>query len=243
MIRYSIVIGALNEEKRLPRSLINIHRFLKKEALLDTTEVIVVAANGQDETIKVAKIGLKKFKHSQLITPGKPVGKGRDISLGMLRAKGAIRTYMDADLATPLRHILDMFKILGNGDADIVIGTRDIKKMHSSSSRRFISICGNIAFAIISGFYLPDTQCGFKGFTKNSTEVCFGRLTRMRWSFDMELLLIARLNNFSVAQLPIVDWKDVAGGTFKGSPKQTFIFGKDLLRLFINRIKGRYTIR
>lgn len=240
MIKHSIVLGALNEEKRLPKTLKSLLVFLKKNKLWETTEVVVVAADGNDNTKGVAKSHLSHFKYSQLITPGAIVGKGRDIRLGILESKGEIRAYMDADMATPLTHLLDMFEILDNGDSDIVIGTRDIRKMHGSSTRRLISVFGNIAFGLISGFYLPDTQCGFKGFSERSAKVCFGKLTRLRWSFDMEILLIAKIHNFSVAQLPIKDWKDVDGGTFNSNWRQTLIFGKDLARLFINRLSGRY---
>jgi dolichyl-phosphate beta-glucosyltransferase len=241
MVRYSLVIGALNEAKRLPKTLDTLHRFLNTHNLLDSTELVIVAAKGRDNTAEIAAAKLVKFTYSQLITPGAPVGKGRDIQLGMLKSKGRIRVYMDADLATPLKHLLDVFEILSNKDADIVIGTRDIKKMHTQKSRRMISVLGNICFAAISGFYLPDTQCGFKGFTKNSAEICFCKMTRMQWSFDMEVLLIGRLHQLVIAQLPINDWQDVEGGTFKSSFKQTLVFGKDMVDLFINRLRGRYT--
>lgn len=240
MIRYSVVIGALNEERRLPKTLDALHKFLKTEGLLDMTEVVVVAAKGLDNTADVASKKLDLFKYSQLITPTSPVGKGRDIKLGILKAKGKIRVYMDADLATPLKHLLDVFEILINKDADIVIGTRDIKKMHSQKSRRFVSVMGNICFAIISGFYLPDTQCGFKGFTRKSAEICFVRLTRLQWSFDMEILLIGKLHHLVIAQLPINDWQDIEGGTFKSSFKHTIVFGKDMFELLVNRLKGKY---
>jgi dolichyl-phosphate beta-glucosyltransferase len=241
MTQYSIVIGALNEAKRLPKTLDRLLEFLDQNDLSSSTEIVIVAAKGRDDTAEVAKKKLRKYPKYQVLEPKYPIGKGRDIQLGMLSATGSVRLYMDADLATPLRHTLDAFKILDNKDADIVIGTRDITRMHTNTSRRAVSILGNICFAIISGYYLPDTQCGFKAFTAKSAKVCFTRMTRMQWSFDMEILLIGKMHGYSVAQLPIADWKDVAGGTFSSSFKQTLVFGKDLLILYVNRLTGRYT--
>lgn len=239
-MRYSVVIGALNEEKRLPKTLRELEKFLRANKLYNKTEVIVVAADGKDNTANVARKSLKNFKYSQLLQPGKPVGKGRDIKNGMLSANGTYRIYMDADLATPLKHMLDAFSILENGDADIVIGSRDIRKMHNSLSRRAISILGNIAFAVVSGFYLPDSQCGFKAFTDTTAKLCFSKLTRMQWSFDMEVLLVARIHDKVIAQLPIADWSDIEGGTFKSGFRQTTVFGMDLITLLFNRLKGTY---
>ncbi len=139
---------------------------------------------------------------------------------------------MDADLATPLHHITTMLTMFENEKPDIVIGTRKLSAMHEKQFRRFISTIGNLCFLVVGGFYSPDTQCGFKGFTADATKLCFGKLTRMKWSFDMELLTIAHVNKLEVQQIKITDWQDVPNGSFKPNLKNSWQFFKDLVRIF-----------
>lgn len=239
-LEVSIVIGALREEKRIEKTLKKLREHLVHNGLLKTTEIVVVAADGGDRTIEIVEGMLKTYPRHQIIKPGKPVGKGRDIKLGMLAAKGDIVIFMDADLATPLHHIDDAISLINHKAADIVIGIRNIRKMHSSKSRFLVSVLGNLAFSFVSGRYIPDTQCGFKAFNKRAVRQCFRRQTIMDWSFDMELLIIAFSQALSVAQLPIEDWKDVPGGTFRGGFSNSVRFASDLLTMFRNRVTGKY---
>ncbi len=236
----TIVIGALHEEKRIGDTLDRLAKFLKKEGLLEETELVIVAADGGDRTKEIVEQKSRMFEHFQLIEPGAPVGKGRDIRAGMLAARGEVRIFMDADLATPLRHVRTMLTMFTNEKPDIVIGTRQIAKMHKSQLRRFVSILGNLCFLVVGGFYSPDTQCGFKGFTAEAAKICFGRLTRMKWSFDMEVLTIAHSNKLEVQQIAITDWKDVEGGTFSPNLKSSIHFLSDLVAIFARRLTGHY---
>lgn len=240
MITLSIVIGAFNEELRIGKSLRALLRFLHDQGMSESTEIIVVAARGHDKTAEVSRRELAGYSHGLILEPGVPVGKGRDIRYGVERARGQYIIFMDADLATPLKHILDAYQILKNDDAAVVIGVRDIKHMHSSRSRQMISRLGNVCFLLASGTYIADTQCGFKGFTRAAAKICFSRLTRQGWSFDMELLVIAHEHHLAVAQLPITDWVDVPNGTFHSSISQQAVFARDTAALLVNRLRGVY---
>lgn len=240
-MRLSIVIGAFKEEKRLGRTLDELLSYLKKYSLLNCTEVIIVVANSADKTLKIAKLYANKFPNLIIIEPGTAIGKGRDIKLGMLTAVGDVRIFMDADLATPLHHIMTSMHIIENKGADVVIGVRDLNTMHNSLARKIISIIGNICFSIVSGMYIRDTQCGFKAFNGKVAGQCFNLQTRNNWSFDMEILIIALVNHESVAFLPIKDWVDVPGGTFKVGFKNSLIFFIDLCTLMLNKISKKYS--
>jgi glycosyltransferase involved in cell wall biosynthesis len=239
-LEVSIVIGALREEKRIEKSLKNIRKYLVESKTLNSTEVVVVTADGGDKTIEIVEKYLLFFPHHQIIKPGEPVGKGRDIKLGMQAARGTVVLFMDADLATPLHHIDDAVGLIKHKAADIVIGVRNIRRMHNTKTRFLVSLLGNLAFSIVSGRYIPDTQCGFKAFNKKAVRQCFGRQTITDWSFDMELLIIGFSQSLSIAQLPIEDWRDVPGGTFSGGFSNTVRFATDLLIMLRNRMAGRY---
>ncbi len=239
-LKVSIVIGALREEKRLEKSLKKLRNYLVSTKSLKNTELILVTADGGDKTIEIAERMSSDFPVCKVIKPGQPVGKGRDIRLGMLAATGDVVLYMDADLATPLHHIEDAIFLIEHKATDIVIGVRNIRKMHGSKSRFLMSVLGNIAFSFVSGRYIPDTQCGFKVFSRKAVKQCFSRQTIDDWSFDMELLIIAFSKSHSVAQLPIDDWQDLPGGTFSGGFGNTVRFLRDLFIMLVNRLTGKY---
>jgi hypothetical protein len=50
---------------------------------------------------------------------------------------------------------------------------------------------------------LNDTQCGFKCFRAEVAEDIFNRQTLHGWSFDIELLYIARRHGYRVVEIPI----------------------------------------
>lgn len=239
-LKLSIVIGALREEKRLEKSLNKIRVYLIDNKMLNSTELVLVTADGGDKTIEIAEKLSKNFPHFQIIKPGRPIGKGRDIKMGALAAKGDVVVYMDADLATPLHHLDDVTALIQHHAADVVIGIRNIRNMHATKSRFVISVLGNLAFSFVSGRYIPDTQCGFKAFNRKAALKCFKLQTINGWSFDMELLIIAFSHSLSVAQIPIEDWEDVPGGTFNSGFQNTAGFIKDLSIMLRNRITGKY---
>lgn len=212
----TIVIPALREEKRIGKTLDELSRFLKTNPVLKkmVVEVLVVSATSTDKTHQVVQSKRTKFKKLCLLRPGKPVGKGRDVQYGMLRAKGKAVIFMDADLATPLRHLPSFYKAYTKG-SDIVIATRNLRKHHESFARRTLSNMGNVLFRIASGVWVEDSQCGFKLFSNEAAKACFSKLTIMGWGFDMEVLAIAKANKLNIVTKRVNDWVPVPGGTFE----------------------------
>lgn len=242
-IDLSIVIPALNEEQRIGKTLHELRLFLKRDPLLRSLvcEVIVVAAKGRDNTKQEAKKQGKGIANFRVISPGKALGKGRDVKFGMKRAKGKFVIFMDADLATPLRHLPRFVKQMTAG-ADVVVATRNLLKHHNKFARRLLSNTGNLAFRILGGVWIEDSQCGFKMFTAKANKICFEKQTIMKWGFDMEILTIAKTHKLTIKAIRVNDWTAVEGGNFDAS--HTFKNGiaslRELLLIAHNRLLGRY---
>jgi dolichyl-phosphate beta-glucosyltransferase len=245
----TILIPALREEKRIGKTLDELAVFLRKDKTLSklVVEVLVVAADSPDATHKVVLSKKSKFNNLRLLKPGAPVGKGRDVQYGMLRSKGQAIIFMDADLATPLRHIPTFYKAYKKG-ADVVIATRNLRKHHESVLRRLLSNMGNLLFRIASGVWVEDSQCGFKLFSHQAAQICFSRLTIMGWGFDMEALAIARANKLTLETRRVNDWRPVAGGVFEtgfvgfesGFASNAVSSLKELAYIFGHRLKRDY---
>lgn len=242
-IDLSIVIPALREEGRIGKTLTELAIFLENNMILNQlkTEVVIVAAKGGDKTVDIAKSYSSKLSNLSILQPGSPVGKGRDVREGVLKSTGKKVVFMDADLATPLEYLTLLLQEIEAG-FDVAIGTRNLRKHHKKVLRRAISNVGNLAFRLMGGVWVEDSQCGFKMFTREAADICFSRLTILRWGFDMEVLSIAKQNRLSISTVRINDWHHVEGGSFDGSvfvnSLQTL---SDLKIILLNRITRRYT--
>jgi dolichyl-phosphate beta-glucosyltransferase len=205
-IDLSIIIPAYMEAAGIADDLEKLAAFLKTRDY-GTIEVLVVVADSPDGTAKIAESKAKLFQHFRVIHAGPRVGKGRDVRLGMFEARGRYRLFMDADLATPLTHLDDVHAAIQRGD-NIIIAVRDLWQIHKGILRKLMSSFGNIFIQILILPGIKDTQCGFKAFEADAAEAIFSRQTMLGWSFDAEVLLIARRLKYKIATFESPDWKD-----------------------------------
>lgn len=133
-------------------------------------------------------------------------GKGYAVKTGMQAASGEYRVFYDADGSTPIEEVDRIWPHFSDG-ADIVIGSRSMPEsqvqvrqhpLRESMGRTF-----NVVVKALLGLPYIDTQCGFKAFTARSAEIVFSRQRRNRFSFDAELLYIARKHRLRVDELPV----------------------------------------
>ncbi|MBW4062099.1 glycosyltransferase [Candidatus Saccharibacteria bacterium] len=206
----SIVIPAYMEAALITASLTQLADWLRTHDY-GQVEVIVVVADSDDGTAKLAEAMAPQFTSLRVVKPGPRVGKGRDVRFGMLAATGRYRLYMDADLATPLRHLDDVAAGAAAGD-DIIIAVRDLWSIHKGLLRKLISKLGNVVAQIVVVPGIPDTQCGFKAFRGDVATDVFRRQTMMGWSFDAELLAIARRHRYNITTFKAPNWTDPKDG-------------------------------
>lgn len=202
----SIVVPAYAEAPLIATSLRALAGFLAARPA-GSTEVLVVVAESDDGTLELARECAPLFDQCTVIDAGPRAGKGRDVRLGMLAARGRYRVFMDADLATPLHH-LDRLQPHIAVDAPVVIGVRDLWQTHRRLSRRLVATGGNLAIRGLLLRGMSDTQCGFKMFRADVCEEVFATATVDGWGFDLEILAIARRLGHHVATLTIDDWSD-----------------------------------
>jgi dolichyl-phosphate beta-glucosyltransferase len=238
VIDLSIIIPAYQEAKRIGQTLEELAKFLKTRNY-GAVEVLVVVAQSSDGTEQIATSKAAYFANYRVVAAGPRMGKGRDVRVGIMEARGRYKLFMDADLATPLSHLDDVYKLMQN-EAKVGICVRDLSSSHTGL-RKFISSLGNL---LVQGLLLPgikDTQCGFKVFEAGAADEIFGRQTILGWGFDMEILAIARKLGYKTEIIPTPDWQDVAGGTFANvavtGAASTL---KDLLSIKLKSLTGRY---
>ena len=240
-IKLSIIVPAYHEANLITKSLQDLQKAIKEHLDPKTTEVIVVAANSDDNTADVAEKSANLFERFSVIRPGVRVGKGRDVRAGIMAAKGEYRLFMDADMATPLHH-LDYIAKFMKDNGEVGIGIRHLDSIHTGI-RKFISEFGNVLVQSTLTPGIIDSQCGFKVFRADAAEAIFPRMTILGWGFDMELLTIARLQHYDIETFEIPDWHDPkAGDGLSGdsSFKVALDTGVELIKILTNRLLGRY---
>ena len=198
----SLVIPAHNEESRLPGTLEQVFAFLDKQDY--SAEVIVVENGSSDHTLAIAQ----DFAGSHLtlrVIHTDERGKGLAVKRGMLEARGEYRFFADADFSMPVSEI-NRFLPPALPDLDIAIASRESAGAvrYNEPFRRHLS--GRIFNALIRLVVLPgleDTQCGFKCFTAKVVKDIFPLQTMPGWSFDVELLYIARRKGYRIQEIGI----------------------------------------
>ena len=122
--RWSIVIPAYNEEKRLPPYLREIVAYFDGRG--ETYEVVVVDDGSQDGTRAAVACLQDACPALRLIQLPRNRGKGNAVRRGMLEATGELRLFADADGATPIQEVEKLERQIV-AEADVVIGSRALR--------------------------------------------------------------------------------------------------------------------
>lgn len=234
----SVIIPALNEEKRLPETLKKVRDYLITKKY--SYEVIIVNDGSTDQTKEVVSDLITEWSNFQLISYKKNRGKGYAVKTGMLEAQGSWRLLMDADNSTDISEIEKFLKHTSN--LEVIIGSRYLDdasiKIKQPFERRIVSRFGNWLTKLTTGLDIVDTQCGFKLFSAQATQDIFSKQTINRWAFDIELLAIAKVRGYKIKEVP-VDWYNAVGSQVsKTAALQTF---RELWQIRKNIKKGKYS--
>lgn len=140
---------------------------------------------------------------------GENRGKGAAVRFGMLRARGDVRIFTDADLAYGCEVLGEVSARLETGKGkrpDIVIGSRDIHEDGYCGYSRLRRLVSRTYRAILRGFFslsVTDSQCGIKGFTAAAAERIFSEARTDRYAFDFEIITLAERAGLQIAELPV----------------------------------------
>lgn len=202
----SIVIPLYNEEKRLINLPEKLKPFLRD--LNRTSEIVLIDDGSTDNTYRTARNLNGEIANLKLLRHEKNLGKGAAVKTGMLNAVGKLRLMTDVDFSTPLSEFYKLWKILDRTRADIAIGSRALVRSeiikHQPFWRESLGKAFNrlVQLMLIPGIH--DSQCGFKLFKGDAAERIFGVVRINRWSFDVEVLYLARKLAYKIVEVPVV---------------------------------------
>jgi dolichyl-phosphate beta-glucosyltransferase len=239
--RLTLVLPAFNEAERIGPALDELFGYLDDGAVaagdLGRIEVLVVDDGSTDGTASIVERRPEAQgpdESSRLRVLRVPHGgKGAAVRAGMLAALGELVIFADADMATPPDQIPALVTALRGHD--VALGSRiqpdgsDMRATQPAYRRLLGKLFHTLASVWVVG-PVKDTQCGFKGFTREAARDLFARQQVTSIVFDVELIFLARHRGYRVAVVPI-RWFDKRGSRMRVRPGLALRVAWDLFRI------------
>jgi dolichyl-phosphate beta-glucosyltransferase len=90
----------------------------------------------------------------------------------------------------------------------------------------------------ILGLHVSDFTCGFKGFRREAARELFFRQRLGDWSFDAEILYLAKIQGYRLDEIPVVWRNDGATKVRLGRDVVSSFLG--LFKIRLNHFLGNY---
>jgi glycosyltransferase involved in cell wall biosynthesis len=203
------VIPFYNSGAALAENVLAIHRFLERH-LKGEFEVVLANDGSTDGSAEAAADLAESTRAVRLAGYDRNRGRGYAVRFAASTCSGGHLIFSDLDLpqTTNLNHILELLARLE--DYPVVVGSR----FHPESKTRRIlrrDLVGRAHRLMVGLLFreltVKDPDAGFKGFDLEKLHK-MASVSRMdRWSWDLEVLVIARANGLKIAEVPI-DWNE-----------------------------------
>ena len=229
--RLSVVVPVYNEEKKIAETVRRISAFLSLKG--QPWELIVYDDGSKDRTGDIVRQIEREGKIPlRFFSSGANRGKGHACRGGVLEAGGRFILLTDADLSAPIKESDKLIAVLEKG-SDVAIGSRGVREKNGDVRQSFKRrVSGRIFNFFVQLLVLPgirDSQCGFKCFTAAAAKKLFSAQKLDGFSFDVEILYLARKFGYKIAEVPVM-WsqgQDSRVSLFHDSIRML----KDLLRI------------
>jgi len=192
-----IQIPCLNEATTLPATLADLPRSVPG---IDVVEVLVIDDGSRDGTADVARaLGVD---HVVRLRRNKGLAAAFTAGIDACIKQGAdyiVNT--DADNQYAGHEIPKLLAPLLSGEADIVIGDRNIAELHHMSWRkRQLQGLGSWVVRQVSNTSVPDTTSGFRAYTR---EAALRMTIVSEFSYTLESIIQAGKKRMAIAHVPV----------------------------------------
>ena len=192
-----IQIPCLNEAATLPATLADLPTHVPG---IDVIEVLVIDDGSRDDTAGVARAhGVRhvvRFRRRKGLAAA--FSAGIDASL---KAGADIIVNTDADNQYVGDGIARLVEPLLSGQADIVIGDRNIKEIRTMSwHKKLLQRLGSWTVRQVSGTEVPDTTSGFRAYTRDAA---LQMTIVSEFSYTLETIIQAGKKRMAIAHVEI----------------------------------------
>jgi glycosyltransferase involved in cell wall biosynthesis len=192
-----IQIPCLNEAATLPATIADLPRSVPG---VDIVEILVVDDGSRDNTADVARAC--GVDHVVRLRRNKGLAAAFMAGIDAALKQGAdFIVNTDADNQYAGREIPKLLQPLITGQADIVIGDRNIRELeHMGWRKRQLQRLGSWVVRQVSNTSVPDTTSGFRGYTRDAAL----RMTIVsEFSYTLESIIQAGKKRMAIAHVPV----------------------------------------
>jgi len=154
-------------------------------------------------------------------------------------AKGDPIIFLDSDLTIPVELVDKFLRAIGDG-ADIAIASRYVpgSVVRRPWWRSLLGVVFRRCVHLLVPVDVNDTQCGGKAYTAEAAKDLFRRSRLEGFSFDAEVLFLARRAGYRVREIPFTLIQDRV--TSLSLLRETPRMLRDLFVIRLNALRGRY---
>ena len=229
IVEVSIVLPAYNEAKRIENTVERTAAALRE--ISSSFEIIIAEDGSKDGTDRICESLARKYDFVKHLHSNERQGRGRALNRAFRSSRGDILGYIDVDLATDMRHLLELIQSIRDG-YDFVTGSRMLPQSNVKRpfKRGFASKGFNFLTRLMLDSKLYDHQCGFKSFRRDALFALMDKIKDTHWFWDTELFVRAQHSGYKIKEFP-VEWEQ--GGTTKVNlVKDVFGMGSQIFRLW-----------
>lgn len=176
---------------------------ISNSAIQNLFEVIIVNDGSTDDTCDTVASLTNQYSNLKAISYPNNKGKGYAVKKGVLESSGSYVLFIDGDGDMDAGTIENcLIQLRG---ADLVIGS----KYHANSivcvplARRILSKSFHLFVKATLRIDASDTQVGLKAGRADAFKKIFRILMVKRYAFDVEMLTVASLLGFRIAEVPV----------------------------------------
>jgi dolichol-phosphate mannosyltransferase len=223
----SIVVPTFNESENLGFLIRKVQKVTAQAGI--ETEIVVVDDNSPDGTAVIGR-GLG----ARVIVREGRSGLGSAIIEGIEAATAPVVCVIDADLSHPPEKIVEMYQIIKNGEADLVVGSRTQEGGGTTEWIWYRKVIHLVARVL--GSYLTtigDITSGFFMFDKRIIENV--KLRPSSWKIGLEIMVKGKYRQ--AVEVPII-FREREAGKSKMKPREVFAYLLHLVNLSLYKLSG-----
>lgn len=237
----SIILPVYNEQACIDHTFDSVLEYAQAHPAYD---FIFVSDGSTDQTAQILerRIATSGSDRIQVLAYPQQGGKGYAVRRGIELAEGDCICFIDGDLAYSLDH-LDL--LLSKLELyEVAIGCRSLVPDGNQGLKPIRKIAGKIYNTLsrrILNLQYVDMQAGLKGFQRAAAKRLFSLQELTGFSFDVELIYLARKFDYAIAEIPA----RVSSSHARKLSKVNLLGDSlrmlgDLLRIRLNDWMGRY---
>ncbi|MEM2935660.1 MAG: glycosyltransferase family 2 protein [Candidatus Bathyarchaeia archaeon] len=208
-LELSIVLPMYNEARRIERCVKEVEEAVK--SFSSSYEIIIAEDGSTDGTDLIASHLERVNPNVKHLHSDARLGRGRAIKRALHITRGDVIVYLDADLATNLRHLPQIVKAVKEGRG-MAMGSRLVKgsRVERSALRMMTSIAYNLLVRTLFRDGVHDHQCGFKAFSQELAKDLLNRVKSDGWLWDTEMIVRGKRGGYSITEIG-VNWTEPRG--------------------------------